>query len=283
MKNSNNKAKIYFLLLAMEFFILISLFFLNPNMINQKSYTLLCLSFLLAIVAFSTKLVIGLFASLFLVFAYGSLILYKAIFEGNFRVTFTQDYFWLLVFPIIAYTAGHLGDSIRESSRTIWDLKQQVKTLVRVDDLTGLNNKQKFYEDLYDEMRRAKRHDFDLTLMMVKVMYFKELVSIYGWGKTDDVICLMVKNIEQVLRVEDKKYRLESDTFAFILPNTDINGAEVIKNRLRKSLDQITLTTGQKQEKLNFNFKIGILSYDKKIDDVLEFKQQLEKELEYDV
>ena len=106
MKNSNNKAKIYFLLLAMEFFYLNITIFLNPNMINQKSYTLLCLSFLLAIVAFSTKLVIGLFASLFLVFAYGSLILYKAIFEGNFRVTFTQDYFWLLVFLLLHILQG---------------------------------------------------------------------------------------------------------------------------------------------------------------------------------
>lgn len=252
-------------------------------MINQKNYILLCLSFLLGIVAFSTKLVIGLFSSLFLVFAYGSLILYKAIFEANFRFTLVQDSFWLLVFPLIAYTAGYLGDSLRESSRTIQDLRQQVKTLVRIDDLTGLSNKPKFYEDLYDEMRRAKRHDFDLTLMMVKIMFYNELLSIYGKNKTYDVICLMVKNIEQVLRIEDKKYRLESDTFAFILPNTDKKGAEIIKNRLRKSLNQITLMSGQKQEKLNFNFKIGILSYDKKIDDVLEFKQKLEKELEYDV
>lgn len=132
-------------------------------------------------------------------------------------------------------------------------------------------------------MHRAKRHDFDLVVMMVKIMFFSELVSIYGEDKTNDVICLMVKNIEEVLRAEDKKYRLERDTFTFILPNTDIKGAEVIKDRLRKSLDQITLTTGQKQEKLNFNFKIGILLYDKKFDDVLEFKQKLEKELEYDV
>ncbi len=283
MENSNKKIKIYLILLLLEFFILISLFFLNPDMVNQKNYILFCLSFLLAIGALSIKLVTVIFASLFIVFVYGSFILYKAIFEGNFNFTFTHDYFWLLVFPIIAYTSGHLGDSINNASKTVQDLKQKVKTLVKVDDLTGLNNKQKFYEDLYDEMRRAKRHDFDLAVMMVKVMFYNELISIYGTSKTNDVIRIMVKNIEETLRVEDKKYRLERDTFIFILPNTDINGAEVIKNRLRKNLDQITLTTGQKQEKLNFNFKIGILPYDKKLDDVLVFKQKLEKELEYDV
>lgn len=283
MENTNKQVKIYFILLVLELFVLISIFFLNPDMINQKSYILLCISFLLALIAFSTKLVIGLFVSLFLVFAYGSVILYKALFEGFFQFTFTSDYFWLLFFPIVAFTSGKLGDYIYESSITIHNLKQKIKTLVRIDDLTGLNNKQKFYEDLYDEMQRAKRHDFNLVVMMVKIMYFSELVSIYGDGKTDDVICLMVKNIEEFLRTEDKKYRLERDIFAFILPNTDKKGAEVIKNRLRKSLDHITLTTGQKQEKLNFNFKIGILAYDKKSDDVLEFRQKLEKELEYDV
>lgn len=283
MENLNKKIQFYFILLILEFFILTSLFILNSDMINPKNYILLCISFLLAVGAFSTKLILGLFASLFLVFAYGSFILYKAIFEGYFRFTFASDYFWLLVFPIIAYTSGQLGGLLYETSTTIRDLNQKTKKLIRVDSLTGLNNKQKFYEDLYDEMRRAKRHDFDLTTMMVKIMYYNELITIYGKSKTDDVVRLMVKNIEEILRVEDKKYHLESDTFTFILPNTDEKGAEIIKNRLRKNLDQITLTTDQRHEKLNFNFKIGILPYDKKTDDVLEFKQKLEEELEYDV
>ncbi|NLG86867.1 MAG: diguanylate cyclase [Firmicutes bacterium] len=283
MDNLNKKTKGYFILSIMELFILMSLFFLSPALVTPKNYVLLCLTFFLGILAFSTQLVVGLLASLFLVFIYGSLILYKAIFGGNLEFSLAKDYFWLLVFPVVAYTFGRLGVLANEFSDIITDLRQEVKNLVRVDSLTGFNNKQKFYEDLYDEMRRAKRHDFDLAVAMVKVMYFSELVAMYGRDKADDIIRLMVKNIQQALRYEDKKYRLEADTVAFILPNTNKEGAEVVKERLRKSLDHITLFDGEKQERLNFNFKMGILSYDKKSDDVLAFKQRLEQELQYDV
>ena len=283
MNKTNRKVKTYFLLSIMLFFILVSLFFFNPDLVNPKNYLLISITFFLAIFAFSTELVMALFTSLFLVFAFGSLILYQAVFAGNYELAFTRDYVWLLVFPVTAYVFGRLGDLIKGLSTTIVDLNQKVKTLVRVDDLTGFSNKQKFYEDLYIEMRRAKRHNFDLVALMVRIMYFNELVSIYGTDKTDDVMRLMVENIQQVLRSEDKKYRLETDTFAFILPNTNKEGAEIVKERLNHKLDHITLTTGQQREKLNFNFKIGILQYDKTTDDVFEFRQRLEQELEYDV
>jgi diguanylate cyclase (GGDEF)-like protein len=283
MNNLDKKAKAYFIISMLGFFVLISLFFFNPDLVNPRNYLLLCLTFFLAIFAFSTQLVAALFASLFLVFTLGSLILYQAVFHGALELTFARDYFWLLVFPVTAYLFGRLGDLTAAFSTTITDLEQKVATLVRVDDLTGFSNKKKFYEDLYDEMRRAKRHKFDLVAMMVKIMYFEELVSMYGQDKTDDVLRLMVDNIQQVLRSEDKKYRLEPDTFAFVLPNTNSEGAEMVKSRLNRNLDHITLTTGNQQEKLNFNFKIGILQYDRISEDVFEFRQQLEQELEYDV
>lgn len=283
MNNSSKKTKAFFMLLILEFFILISLFFLKPDMIGQKNYILLSATFFLALWSFSTDLVMGLFAALLLVLAYGSYILYRAIFAGVFNFAFLTDYFWLLVFPIIAYTSGQAGQGISALHRMIQELKRNIQALVRVDDLTGLGNKQKFYEDLYQEMRRAKRHGFDLSVMAVKIMFFKELIDIYGKGKTDDIVTLMVKNIEQSLRAEDKKYRLEDDTFAFILPNTNKKGAEVIKNRIRTNLSTVTINSEKKEEKLNFNYKIGILEYDRETDDILEIKHRLEKELEYDV
>ncbi|AEE92618.1 Diguanylate cyclase [Tepidanaerobacter acetatoxydans Re1] len=283
MNGKSKKIKIYFVLLILEFFVLISMFFLNPDMISHKNYILLSSGFFLALWSFSTNLVMGLFAALFLVFAYGSYILYEAIFGGIFSFTFLKDYFWLMVFPVIAYTSSRLGECVNKSFKVVKELKKNVQILVRVDNLTGLGNKQKFYEDLCEEIRRAKRHGFTLSFMIVRIMFFKELTDIYGKSKTDDVVSLMVKNIEDTLRTEDKKYRLEDDTFAFILPNTDKKGAEVIKSRIRTNLSSITLNSGKKEEKLNFNFKIGIMPYDGKTDDVFEIRHRLEKELEYDV
>lgn len=283
MNNSFRKTKAFFILLILEFFILISLFFLKSDMIGQKNYILLSATFFLALWSFSTDLVMALFGALFLVLAYGSYILYQAIFAGVFNFTFLNDYFWLLIFPIVAYTSSQVGEGINNSNKSIQELRKNIQALVRVDNLTGLGNKQKFYEDLYEEMRRARRHGFDLSMMIVKIMFFKELMDIYGKNKTNEVIMLMVKSIEETLRAEDKKYRLEDDTFAFILPNTNKNGGEVIKSRIRTNLSAITLNSGKKEEKLNFNVKIGILEYDQKTSDVFEIKHKLEKELEYDV
>lgn len=283
MENLDKQTKAYVVSSILGFFVLISLFFFNTDLINPRNYLLLCLVFLLAIFSFAMRLALALLVCLFLVFGLGSLILYQAVFLGAVELTFARDYFWLLVFPITAFIFGRLGDLAATLTTTISRLEQKVTALVRIDELTGFSNKNKFYEDLYTETRRAKRHKFALTAVMVKIMYFDGLVSIHGRHKADEVLYSMVDIIRQVLRAEDKKYRLEPDTFAFILPNTDMEGATRVKNRLQDNLKQISLPSSQQQEILNFNFKIGILQYDGKSDDVFEFKHKLELELEYDV
>lgn len=48
--------------------------------------------------------------------------------------------------------------------------------VVSVDEITGFGNAREFLRDLDSEMARAKRHKLNLTLAILKIQYFKELL-----------------------------------------------------------------------------------------------------------
>ncbi|QZY53796.1 diguanylate cyclase domain-containing protein [Crassaminicella profunda] len=282
MKGLNQKVDIFFLILITEIFILTTILIIQEG-IDMKTYLMFGITFLIVVISFYTNVVIGLLMSLGAVFIYGSFLLYEAI-EGNSgQVYFLEDYLWLMVFPIFSATAGKLGEYINELQKMQNKLQKEIIDLITIDEDTKLNNKKSFYVDLEEEMSRAKRHQFHLTIMMIKIQYYDELLSIYGKSQVNEILRIMGDKIELATRLEDKRYRIEREMFAIIMPNTKLKEAENVKCRMREGIEQITLRKEKKREKLNFHFKIGLLEYDQKLEDPFVFKELAEKEIEYDI
>ncbi len=60
-------------------------------------------------------------------------------------------------------------------------------------------------------------------------------------------------------RNEDERYTIENDTLAIIMPNTDINGASIVKNRIKDSINDLSLKLKQEKNYVNIDTKISIL------------------------
>ncbi|QEK12784.1 diguanylate cyclase [Crassaminicella thermophila] len=278
MRNLNRKVDIFFLALIIEIFVLTTIF-VTYEKINMQNYFMFEVSFLLLVISFYTNVVIGLLMSLFAIFIYGNYVLYEYI-KG---VITNFNYLWLVIFPILSVTAGKLGDYINQLEKNQKKLEEEIIDLVRIDEVTNLNNKKSFYIDLEEEMSRARRHNFHLTIMILKIQYFDELLSIYGRKKVNKILKDIAKKIELVTRVEDKRYCIGKDSFGIIMPNTKFEGAEIVKIRLIDELRNISLKYENKEEILTFHFKVGIVEYDKKIEDPFVVKDLVEKEIEYDI
>lgn len=280
MKRLNSYLDIYFSLLITLIFIIITYIFLTTSELEFNQYLLLGLNFLIIVIAYFTNVIVGLISSAFLVFALGSYILYHKFLNS---LVSSDNYFWIIVFPLSSFIVGKFGDYISELQENYNRLQNQINNLVTIDEVTGLNNMKEFKKDLEEEMSRAKRHEFGLVLMIIEIQYFEELLNIYGRKKTNKIVKIMASLIEKVTRNEDKRYKIDEQTFAIIMPNTKAEGARIVISRLKKKLENILINNENNEEKLKFDIKFGFLEYNEKIKDALQFKEMTERELEFDV
>lgn len=162
-------------------------------------------------------------------------------------------------------------------------LEKQINNLVTVDETTGFHNLKEFYKDLNEEMSRSKRHNFSLVVMLVEIQYLEEITSIYGIDSIKKIFKAMAELIETVTRTEDKRYKIDEGLFAIIMPNTDILGAQTVKERLKKQMENLTINEDNKAKSYKLEVKAAAVQYNDKIENAFEFKEYVQKELEYDI
>lgn len=110
------------------------------------------------------------------------------------------------------------------------------------DGLTGLANRREFDRALQEEIDRAARSGTCLALLMIDVDYFKKFNDRYGHPAGD--ACL--KQVAHTLALNAKRptdlvARYGGEEFAVLLPNTDLQGATVVAEKMRSSLRQLKM------------------------------------------
>jgi|Deesub1362B_J571_1020462.scaffolds.fasta_scaffold00010_134 diguanylate cyclase (GGDEF)-like protein len=108
----------------------------------------------------------------------------------------------------------------------------------RIDPLTNLLNRRAFEETLANEIKRAERHEYPLSLLILDIDNFKLYNDIYGHLKGDE--CL--KKVASVLlkyarRAGDTVARYGGEEFVILLPGTSINVTEDIAERIRQEIE----------------------------------------------
>ncbi len=112
------------------------------------------------------------------------------------------------------------------------------------DGLTGLHNRRHLQEYLELEVKEALRYKTPLTLFLVDVDHFKALNDTYGHPQGDIVLKRLSEAITSTIRDVDFAARYGGEEFCIILPNTGSKGAYKMAERLRKTIDALTIDTG---------------------------------------
>ena len=107
------------------------------------------------------------------------------------------------------------------------------------DGLTGLIT-HSYFEFLLDkEIERAKRYKNPFSIVMFDVDHFKSFNDTYGHPVGDRVLKAISKTVKDLLRKVDVVARYGGEEFSIILPETDISGAMVISEKLRKAVEML--------------------------------------------
>ena len=133
-----------------------------------------------------------------------------------------------------------------------------IERLSTIDQLTDIANKRSFNQQLNMEWRRAIRNKQPLSIMMLDVDLFKNFNDTYGHLQGDVVLQSIAKTLVQTLkRPADFAARWGGEEFAVLLPVTDIEGAMLNAENIRRNIER-TIVTCAPGVDTNVTVSIGV-------------------------
>jgi len=118
----------------------------------------------------------------------------------------------------------------------------RLENLSFCDGLTGISNRRQFDQYLEISFKNSLRSGKPLSLIMADIDYFKTYNDNYGHLKGDECLIKVAKTmVSSVKRPLDLVARFGGEEFAVILSETDINGAIIVAENLRKNIEALAL------------------------------------------
>jgi diguanylate cyclase (GGDEF)-like protein len=121
--------------------------------------------------------------------------------------------------------------------------REELERLSRTDGLTGLPNRRHLMEILEKEVRRARRNDRSFSLLMIDVDHFKRYNDTFGHLAGDDVLKALAEVLAAAIRTADYAARYGGEEFTVLLPETPLDGAAEVAERIRERMQQRPLGT----------------------------------------
>jgi diguanylate cyclase (GGDEF)-like protein len=122
-------------------------------------------------------------------------------------------------------------------------LHRLVERQAVTDGLTELANRRQFEQALASEINRAERFGGTLALILADLDNFKQVNDRYGHQAGDEVLRRFAEVLRETVRDVDLPARYGGEEFAVLLPQTDIEGAEHLAERLRQAVAERPMTT----------------------------------------
>jgi diguanylate cyclase (GGDEF)-like protein len=112
-------------------------------------------------------------------------------------------------------------------------LNIEIKRLAIQDELTKVYNRRGFFELGYRTVEQAKRSEKPLAAIMIDIDFFKKFNDNYGHAIGDIVLTEVARLCSQQLRSMDILGRCGGEEFFVLLPETELDNALIIAERLR--------------------------------------------------
>jgi len=113
---------------------------------------------------------------------------------------------------------------------------ERVRQLAYIDGLTGIFNRRFFEMRIAEEMERARRYEGGMAVIMMDIDHFKRLNDEFGHLLGDEVLRQVSSVFSQHLRKVDIVCRYGGEEFAILLPQTSVEQALNVAEKLRKEI-----------------------------------------------
>ncbi len=166
--------------------------------------------------------------------------------EESIVLVIDQDILWRMV------SASHeiarnllyiMSERVRYSNLVIADsleMQRKYQHFATMDSLTKLHNRG-WLDDTFDrEIKRSERDQLPLAIIMMDVDNFKKYNDDYGHLAGDQALVTVADAIRHTLRPNDLVARFGGEEFSVLLPETTVDNAKIIAERLRENVSKAT-------------------------------------------
>lgn len=155
----------------------------------------------------------------------------------------------------------------------------KLEMVSRVDGLTQLYNRSHWQSRLNEEFSRAARYESPLTLIMFDLDHFKSVNDTYGHLGGDAVLVTVARIVRESVRENDIPGRYGGEEFGVILANTDEEGAIVVAERIRSTIESTPVPF--EEGEINASASLGVATYQPGVDDAEELIANADAALYY--
>ena len=188
-----------------------------------------------------------------------------------------RDFFELILYnPDIAtkimYRMLNIAtERLQEKSEFLSDMFQwgeEARRRAITDELTGIYNR-RYLDDALDEyFEKAKNSNKSMSIMMIDIDHFREINEIYSHEQVDQAIIAVVSTFKKHLREKDIFARYGGDEFTVILPETSLEDAKLIANKICRDVAALNLVEVFNGDKQQVTISLGIASYPESTEDL---------------
>jgi diguanylate cyclase (GGDEF)-like protein len=156
---------------------------------------------------------------------------------------------------VFLYLVGQVSSSIENIA-----LHELVAEQAVTDELTGLSNNRRFRELISKEAIRAERFGHELSLIMLDIDDFKRINDTYGHLQGDEVLRMVGRVLHLESRGVDEPARYGGEEFAVALPETGLDGAVELAERIRVRIESEHVSHGDGAGAVRVTASIGAVS-----------------------
>lgn len=136
------------------------------------------------------------------------------------------------------------------------EAKKHAEMLAYKDELTGLNNRRAFFDQGRRSFKQAARFKRPISVIMMDIDYFKRINDNFGHTVGDNVLRNISNLIKTIVRDIDIVARIGGEEFAFICPETGLDEAVNLAERIRQSIENCVIE--DQSNKLQLTVSLGI-------------------------
>ncbi|WP_319523508.1 diguanylate cyclase [Breoghania sp.] len=179
--------------------------------------------------------------------------------HGNTEVSYLTQ-----VFNHMVASLRRGQEEISQAHEALIEKNRELHRISITDSLTGIFNR-KHVMDLFDmEFIRTQRYGIPFSVLIADLDHFKEVNDTYGHLAGDSVLRSIAKAMVESVRACDHVGRYGGEEFVVVLPNTEIDGAMEMAERIRQTIRRVTFNNDGEEFSMTISMGVAVCQEDDK-------------------
>ncbi|MCD6595662.1 tetratricopeptide repeat protein [bacterium] len=161
------------------------------------------------------------------------------------------------------------NEKIDKAHKELAEAYRQLEIVSRTDPLTLLLNRRGFLEQVTHEIHRYERSGKAFSIIIADIDDFKSFNDSFGHDCGDFILTNLSQIIRKTLRKQDSVGRWGGDEFILLLPETPIDGAIVVAEKIRKKVAKLSISYKDKNLSVTMSFGAAVIEKSLSIDECI--------------